>query len=79
LQPSDRGRRHGLGIGVALALVLARVLTRVLTAFLHGVAPSDPATFAGVVAVTGAVSLAASAWPARRAARADHATVLHAD
>jgi ABC-type antimicrobial peptide transport system permease subunit len=75
LQPSDRGRRHGLGIGIALALVL----TRVLTAFLHGVAPSDPATFAGVVAVTGAVALAASAWPARRAARADPATVLHAD
>jgi predicted lysophospholipase L1 biosynthesis ABC-type transport system permease subunit len=75
LRAGARQAGLGLGIGVALALVL----TRVLTAFLHGVAPSDPATFAGVVAVTGAVALAASAWPARRAARADPATVLHAD
>jgi ABC-type lipoprotein release transport system permease subunit len=30
-----------------------------------------------VVAVTGLVAVAASAWPARRAARADPASVLH--
>ena len=63
----------GLVIGVGLALAL----TRTMTAFLHGVAPSDPVTFVGVVIVTGAVALVASAWPARRAARADPASVLH--
>jgi len=63
----------GLVIGTALALAL----TRTLSAFLQGVAPTDPLTFAGVVVVTGAVALAASVWPARRAARADPASVLH--
>ena len=63
----------GLALGTALALVLARGLGSLL----HGVAPSDPVTLAVVVAVTGAVALAASAWPARRAGRVDPATVLH--
>jgi predicted permease len=63
----------GLLIGVALALTL----TRVMSAFLHGVAPTDPATFAVVLLVTGAVALAASVWPARRAGRVDPAAVLH--
>ena len=73
LRSGARQAALGLGIGVALALAL----TRVLKAFLHGVAPGDPLTFAGVVVVTGAVALAASAGPARRAARADPAAVLH--
>lgn len=60
-----------IGVGLALGL------TRLLSAFLHGVAPTDPVTYGAVVAVTGAVALAASAWPARRAGRADPATVLH--
>jgi predicted permease len=63
----------GLLIGTGLALAL----TRTMTAFLHGVAPTDPLTFAGVVLVTGGVALAASVLPARRAARADPASVLH--
>jgi ABC-type antimicrobial peptide transport system permease subunit len=63
----------GLAIGVALALAL----TRAMTAFLHGVAPTDPITFAMVIVVTGGVALLASAWPARRAGRVDPATVLH--
>jgi putative ABC transport system permease protein len=63
----------GLLIGVALALGL----TRVMRAFLHGVAPGDPLTFAFVLLVTGAVALAASVWPARRAGRVDPAAVLH--
>jgi len=44
---------------------------------LHGVAPTDVATFATVVAVTAAVSLAASVAPARRAGRVDPMAVLH--
>jgi predicted permease len=63
----------GLAIGVAVALVLARTIASLL----HGVAPTDPGTFVAVVAVTGAVAVAASVWPARRAARIDPATVLH--
>jgi predicted permease len=63
----------GLALGVGVALVL----TRALATLLHGVAPADPVTFAAVVAVTGAVAIAASAGPARRAARTQPAAVLH--
>jgi predicted permease len=64
-------------VGLVAGLTLALALTRALRALLHGVSPTDPATFAVVVAVTGLVAVAASAWPARRAARADPASVLH--
>ena len=70
------GLRQAL-LGLAIGLAMALVLTRALRAMLHDVAPTDPLTLAGVVLVTGVVSLAASAWPARRAARADPASVLH--
>jgi ABC-type lipoprotein release transport system permease subunit len=40
------------------------------------VKPADPVTFVGVVVVTGLVAIAASAGPARRAAKADPARVL---
>jgi ABC-type antimicrobial peptide transport system permease subunit len=74
------GLRAGLaqaGAGLALGVVLAAALTRAMTAFLHGVAPTDPATFAAVLLVTGGVAVAASVLPARRAGRVDPATVLH--
>jgi predicted permease len=64
--------RNGLsiaGAGTALGLVGALVATRVLRSLLFGVAPSDPLTFAGIVAVLGAAVLLASWLPARRAAR----------
>jgi ABC-type antimicrobial peptide transport system permease subunit len=57
----------GLGIGVVAALLL----TRTMTPLLQGVKAADPWTFAAVVAVTTVVALAASLWPARKAARAD--------
>ena len=63
--------------GVAVGLVLALLLTRLMTSLLHGVRPTDPLTLAAVVVVTGAVALLASAGPARRAAHADPAAVLH--
>jgi predicted permease len=65
------------GVGLLIGVALALALTRVMSAFLHGVAPTDPATFAVVLLVTGAVALAASVWPARRAGRVDPAAVLH--
>ena len=63
--------------GLVIGVVLALVLTRTMTAFLHGVAPTDPVTLGGVVLVTGLVAVGASVWPARRAGRADPASVLH--
>jgi predicted permease len=74
------GLRAGLaqtGLGLAIGVALALGLTRAMRAFLHGVAPTDPATFALVLVVTGSVAVAASAWPARRAGRVEPATVLH--
>ena len=63
--------------GIALGVLAALPLARGLTSLLHGVAPADPGTFAAVVLVTGAVALAASLGPARRAGRTQPAAVLH--
>ena len=65
--------------GLVIGIVIALVLTRAMTSLLHGVAPTDPLTFAMVVLLTGAVALAASVGPARRVARLDPAQVLHGD
>jgi predicted permease len=62
--------------GVAIGVVVALALTRAMTSLLQGVTPTDPWTFAAVVLVTGAVAVAASVVPARRAASADPAKVL---
>ncbi len=63
-----------IGIGGGLALALG--VTRALTGILYGVAPTDPATFAAVPLLLGAVALVASWLPVRRAARVDPATAL---
>jgi putative ABC transport system permease protein len=55
----------GLAVGVALSLAL----TRTLTTLLFGTTPTDPLTFAGVIAVLGSVAVAASYLPARRASQ----------
>ena len=55
----------GLGIGVVLALALGRTLSSLL----FRTPGTDPLTFAAVVGVLGAVALAASYFPARRASR----------
>ncbi|HEX6630563.1 MAG TPA: hypothetical protein VF048_05710, partial [Gemmatimonadaceae bacterium] len=62
-----------LVVGVLLALAV----TRLMTALLHGVRPGDPLTLVAVVLVTGAVAVAASLGPARRAGRVDPVAVLH--
>jgi predicted lysophospholipase L1 biosynthesis ABC-type transport system permease subunit len=73
LRTGVRQAMAGLAVGVVAALLLTRAMTKLL----HGVAPTDPVTFATVVAVTAAVAIAASVGPARRAGRTDPAAALH--
>jgi putative ABC transport system permease protein len=62
--------------GIAAGVAGALAVTRVLTDLLFEVSPTDPATFAVVVAVIAAASLAASYLPARRAMRLDPLAAL---
>src|SRR5688500_6201757 len=62
--------------GAAFGLVAAIAATRVMRSLLYDVAPSDPLTFAAIVALLGAAALLASWIPARRAARVDPVETL---
>ena len=64
------------GTGMVIGLVGAFVVTRLLGSMLFGVEATDPATYAGVVALLGIVALVASYIPARRAARVDPIVAL---
>jgi predicted permease len=62
---------HGLvlaGFGVVAGLAAAVALTRLMSGLLYGVRPLDPVTYAAVAVALGAIVLAASYLPARRAA-----------
>lgn len=67
------------GVGVAAGALAAWQASPMLSAFLYGVEPADPLTFGAVIAVMGAVALAASFVPARRVSRVDPATALRID
>ena len=67
------------GAGIAVGVALALPLTRVMSAFLFGIGPMDPATYAGVSALLAAVAFAATYLPARRVARVDPLIALRAD
>ncbi len=74
--------RQGLGLaaaGLGLGLVLAWGASRLLTSLLFGVRPTDPLTYAAIIATLGATAAAASFAPARRAARVDPAEALRAE
>jgi ABC-type antimicrobial peptide transport system permease subunit len=74
--------RQGLrltGLGVAIGLAGAFAATQAIAAMLFGVSAMDPVTYAGVIALLGAVSLIACGVPAWRASRLDPASTLRAD
>ena len=65
----------GFGVGIAGALVLTQVLARLLFA----VEPTDPPTYAAVVAVLALAAAAACLAPARRAAAIDPMCALSSE
>ena len=65
----------GLGLGVAAALLLTRAMRRLV----HGVAVTDPATYAALALLLLGVVLVASWLPARRAARVEPGVVLRGE
>jgi predicted permease len=65
-----------VGSGLALGVLVALAFTRTLGSFLFGIGTADPPTFALILLLLGAVALAASLVPARRATRVQPAVVL---
>ena len=66
-------------VGVVIGAGTAAAASRTLSSLLYAVSASDPATFAAIAALIGAVTLAASYVPARRAARVDPVDALRSD
>jgi putative ABC transport system permease protein len=64
-------------IGIVVGVIASAALARVLTTQLFEVSPGDPLTFITVALGLGAVAIAASLGPARRAARVDPTRALH--
>ena len=67
------------GVGLAAGLLAAAATGRGLASLLYGVSPYDPVAFVASAAVVTLAALAATAIPARRAARLDPMAVLRAD
>ena len=65
--------------GIAAGLFAAAIAARFASAFLRGVGPRDPLTYAAVAAVLGAVAFVSTWLPARRAAAVDPARALRHD
>ena len=74
--------RNGLTpafVGVVCGVIGALAATRLIAGMLHGIAPRDPLTFVGVVALLVLVALGAAWLPARRATRVDPMIALRAE
>lgn len=68
-----------LAVGSVFGVAGGYALSRVLSGRLFGVSPLDPAVYVSAVAGFALVALAASALPARRAARLDPVSTLKAE
>jgi len=68
-----------VAIGIAAGVVFAAIASRLALAFLRGVSPRDPLTYIVAVAVLGAIALAATWVPARRASRLDPVQALRTE
>ena len=71
---------HGMrliGLGLALGAVPAYAVSRVLPAALSGASAADPSAYGLAVLLIVIVGLAATWWPAARAARRSPAQLLH--
>jgi putative ABC transport system permease protein len=71
--------RQGLqlaAVGIAAGWLGALALTRAMSSLLFGVTATDSGTFSLVAAILAVVALAATAIPARRAARVDAMVAL---
>ena len=67
------------GAGLLAGLAGALLLSRLVRGLLYGIPPHDPATFALVALLLGAVTLIASWLPSRRAGRVNPAIALRAE
>jgi len=65
--------------GLVLGLALSLTLTTSLRAQLYGVTPTDPATYAAILAVLGSAALVAAVAPLRQAARVDPLEILRTE
>jgi putative ABC transport system permease protein len=66
-------------VGVCSGVIAALAATQLIAGMLQRIAPRDPLTFVGVVALLVLVAFGASWLPARRATRVDPITALRAD
>jgi predicted permease len=71
-----RGAAAPVGLGVLAGLAIAIVCSQFAVAFLHGVPPRDPLTYASVAVLLVGVAVCATLIPARRAARLDPVVAL---
>jgi predicted permease len=65
--------------GIVVGLGASAAATKVLAKLLFGITPGDPLTFVAVSVALVAVALAASFFPARRAAKADPLVAMRGD
>jgi ABC-type antimicrobial peptide transport system permease subunit len=66
-------------VGLVAGIGASILCTRAMEKLLHGVTPTDPVTFGGVVLVTALVAIGATVGPASRAGRTSPGTLLHDD
>jgi ABC-type antimicrobial peptide transport system permease subunit len=69
----------GVVLGAAAGTLLALTLGRVLATLLFGVEPTDPVTFAAVLATLGLAAWLAAYIPARRTTRLDPIDAIRAE